>query len=90
MITQDINGRWWHRGTRLGVVYSVVAFLIFGVTLTQDPDGPYAWLANFGPLLILVPLAAASHAFVAGQRDRLATDSRRGEGRGGTNPPAKR
>ena len=70
MITQDVNGRFWHRGTKLGLAYAVLAFVIFGVTMTQDPDGPLAWLSNLGPLLILVPLAAASHGYVAGQRDQ--------------------
>lgn len=82
MITQDIQGKLWHRGTKIGLIYSVIAFIIFGVTMTQAPAGPYAWLANFGPLLILVPLAAASHAYVAGQRSRLNSGSQKKEADG--------
>lgn len=75
MLRQDINGKLWHRGTKLGVIYAVVTFIIFGITMTQEPDGPYAWLSNFGPLLILMPLAAASHAYSAGQIDQSQKDA---------------
>lgn len=68
MITPDIHGRLWHPGTRLGLICSAIAFVVFGVTMTQDPDGPYAWLANFGPVLVLVPVAATTHAYRSGQR----------------------
>ena len=74
MITPDEKGNIWHRGTKLGLIYSLVAFIVFGVTMTQDPNGPYAWLANFGPILILVPTAAASQAYVAGRKDQSKSD----------------
>jgi hypothetical protein len=79
MLTQDIDGKLWHRGTKLGLIYAVIAFIVFGVTMTQDPEGPLAWLSNFGPLLILAPLAAASHAYVAGRRDQLSASVNSGQ-----------
>ena len=70
MMTPDINGKLWHRGTKLGAIYSCITFLVFGLTMTQDTDGPLAWLSNLGPLMILAPMAAATHAYAWGQRDQ--------------------
>ena len=39
--------------------------------MTQDPEGPFAWLSNFGLMIILAPMAAASHAYAWGQRDQM-------------------
>ena len=70
MMTPDINGKLWHRGTKIGAISSCITFLVFGLTMTQDPDGPLAWLSNLGPIMILMPMAAASHAYAWGQRDQ--------------------
>lgn len=71
MIATDRKGRLWHRGTKLGLIYSVITLIVFGVTMTQDPDGPLAWLSSFGPLVILIPLASATQAYAWGQRDQF-------------------
>ena len=74
MLTPDENRKFWHRGTKIGAVYGIIALLITGVTSTQDPSGSLAWLSrdwfrHFGVVVSLLPLAAASQAYVAGRKD---------------------
>ncbi len=70
MISKDNEGKLWHRGTKLGFIYSVISLIFFGVTMTQEPDGDLAWLRNFGPLIVIIPIAAATRAYAAGQQDQ--------------------
>lgn len=67
MIRQDLDGNLWNKGTKIGLAYMVITVIVFGVTTTQDPNGQLAWLEKFSFLIWLAPLAAASHAYVAGQ-----------------------
>ena len=69
MMTPDEDGKIWHRGTKIGFIYSLIALAIVGLTTTQDPAGSLAWLERFAFLVILSPLAAASQAYVAGKKD---------------------
>jgi len=71
MITPDEAGKFWHRGTRLGLIYTVITSVILGVTTSQDPGSSLAWLEKFSFLAALAPLAAASQAYVAGRRDMI-------------------
>ena len=71
MLTPDEHGKYWHRGTKIGLIYALTAFLLFVVTMTEDnSDGPLYWLPKIGLFFVLLPLAAASHAYSAGKRDR--------------------
>ena len=70
MLTQDNAGRFWHRGTKIGLVYATIAFVWFGVTTTQEPGGPHAWLSNLGVFVVVFPFAAASHAYAIAERQR--------------------
>jgi len=69
MFTPDENRRLWHRGTKIGVIYGLISFVILGVTTSQDPEGSLAWLSRFSSLVILLPIGAASQAYVAGRKD---------------------
>ena len=71
MVSQDSAGRIWHRGTQIGIIYMCVAIVWLGVTMTQDPDGPYSWLSKFGFSVVLLPLAAASHGYAIADRERV-------------------
>ena len=68
MITES-EGRIFHPGTRIGIAYAIVAFIFLGVTMTQDPSGPLAWMSKFGILAALAPIAAGSQAYARGRRD---------------------
>jgi hypothetical protein len=78
MIRPDVNGKLWHKGTKLGVIYSLIVAVIFGVTTTQDPDGSLLWLEKFSFLLYLAPFAAASHGYFAGQASILQAEDKSG------------
>jgi len=71
MFTPDSVGRFWHRGTKIGLVYTLIAFVWFGVTMTQDPDGPYGWLETWAILVALLPIAAASHGYAIAERAQI-------------------
>jgi hypothetical protein len=80
MLTPDENRRFWHRGTKIGVIYGLIALVILGITTTQDPEGPLGWLSHkwferFGLIASLLPLAAASQAYVAGRKDAAISQS---------------
>ena len=82
MLTPDENRRFWHRGTKIGVTYGLIALVILGVTTTQDPEGSLSWMSNkwferFGLIASLLPLAAASQAYVAGRKDASKSNSER-------------
>lgn len=82
MLTPDENRRFWHRGTRIGIIYGLIALVILGITTTQDPQGSLAWLSHkwferFGLIASLLPLAAASQAYVAGRKDAAQSQSDR-------------
>ena len=74
MVTPDKTGKVWHRGTKLGLVYAVITFLVLGLTTSQDPEGTLAWLQKFSFLVVIAPLAAASQAYVLGLRDAAKID----------------
>lgn len=73
MLTRDINGKYWHRGTQLGVLYMLVALLCMVLTIEPNDTFPawlqHWWLRAFASLWPLFPLVAASHAYVVGQRN---------------------
>ncbi len=55
MVTPDKTGEIWHRGTKLGLIYAVITFLVLGLTTTQDPAGTLAWLQRFSFLVVIAP-----------------------------------
>jgi hypothetical protein len=66
MLTRDETQGFWHPGTKLGIIYALLSLVVLG--LTRDPAPAVAWLEQFSIVLVLLPLAAASHAYVAGKR----------------------
>jgi len=70
MLTKDDGGKFWHRGTKIGMVYATIALLLFIVTMTEDKtDRPLYWLPKLGLFFVILPLSAASQAYVSGDRD---------------------
>jgi hypothetical protein len=44
MFWQDVEGKFWHRGTKLGLIYMLIAVLA-SLALTVEPtDAAYEWL----------------------------------------------
>ena len=69
MLTPDDQGRVWHPGTKLGILYSIalaVFLLLTGVIPQEVPA--LQWLEKLQALAIFAPMAAASHAYVLGRR----------------------
>ncbi len=71
MVTPNEAGKFWNRGTRLGLIYAVIAAIIFQMTTDHPPEGPLVWLKKFSYLVFMIPFAAASHAYFAGVRDTI-------------------
>lgn len=71
MITRTDDGRTWHRGTRIGFAYAVAMAILLAFFGAIGDDAPPAlvWLKKLDGIIVLVPIAAASQAYVAGLRD---------------------
>lgn len=71
MITRTDDGRTWHRGTKIGFTYAVAMAILLALFGAIGDDAPPAlvWLKKFDAIIVMVPVAAASQAYVAGLRD---------------------
>ncbi len=73
MLTQDVYGRFWNPGLRLGIVYGIIAGVLYAVLdyTLHNSETPERWLPMIAGFLILAPIAAASHAYAVGQRSQI-------------------
>lgn len=84
MLTPDINGRYWNRGTKIGLLFSAIAMVVFAALdyLIHTSEVPDYWLPRIGTWLMILPLPSASYAYACGQRDKIhmsGTEKRAGE-----------
>ncbi|MCA9125469.1 MAG: hypothetical protein KDB22_00225 [Planctomycetales bacterium] len=72
MLTPDADGRVWNAGLKIGIIYGVIAGILYAVLdyALHNMDAPERWLPLIAGFLILAPVAAASHAYSVGQRSQ--------------------
>lgn len=69
MMTPDDQGQFWHPGTKIGVVYAIAMAVVILLTAVVPKDVPSLWwLEKLQFVVLLTPIAAASHAYVVGLR----------------------
>lgn len=73
MLTPDSSGKLWNAGTKLGILYGIVAGILYaGLDFAlHNSEAPERWLPLIAGFLILTPVAAASHAYSVGQRNQI-------------------
>lgn len=59
----------WNPGSKLAVIYFLIALVLQGLLMTQDPTGPLAWLEKLSILVPAVAGIAATHAYRKGLKD---------------------
>lgn len=72
MLTPDSSGRFWNAGLKIGIVYGVIAGILYAALdyALHNTETPERWLPMIAGFLILAPVAAASHAYSVGQRSQ--------------------
>lgn len=70
MMTPDESGQFWHRGTKLGLYYTIAMAVVLLITGIVPKDVPsLGWLEKLQFVVLLAPIAAASKAYVLGRQD---------------------